>query len=270
MSTEMVIAIAGTIACLGYGSSTYFLVNGLRHHALNRKLILSLGCGALMAHGLMVFNGLFKPDGVQLGVITLASFFMWVVVALGTASCLFRRIEPLLAPSYPLALLTVVIELVYADTTAPTSGLSKGMLFHIGSSLIAYSAMTLAFSQAVLIWIQNYQLKHRHIHDILRLLPPLQTMEDTLFDLVFTGFALLSVAILTGFVYVDDLFAQHLLHKTALTILSWLVLAILILGRFAWGWRGMIAVRWTLTGFVLLLLGFFGSKVVLELILQRG
>ena len=266
----MVLAIAGGIACLSYGSSTYLLVNGLRHHSLNRRLNLALGCAALLAHGLMVFHGLFKPDGLQLGAISMASLFMWVVVTLSTASCLFRRIEPLLAPSYPLALLTVVIELVYSDTTPPTTGLSKGMLFHIATSLMAYSVMTLAFSQAVLIWIQNYQLKHRHIHDVLRLLPPLQTMEETLFDLVITGFGLLTVAILTGFVYVDDLFAQHLAHKTALTLLSWGVLATLIAGRFIWGWRGMMAVRWTLTGFVLLLLGFFGSKVVLEFILHRG
>ncbi len=266
----MVLAIAGGIACLGYGSSTFLLVNGLRHHSLNRRLILTLGCAALLAHGILVFNGLFRPDGLQLGVISTASLFMWVVVTLGTASCLFRRIEPLLAPSYPLALLTVIIELAYTDTTPLTTGLSKGMLFHIASSMMAYSVVTLAFSQAVLIWIQNYQLKHRHIHDILKLLPPLQTMEDTLFDLVYTGFALLTVAILTGFVYVDDVFAQHLAHKTALTLLSWLVLAILIVGRILWGWRGMIAVRWTLSGFILLLLGFFGSKVVLEFILQRG
>lgn len=266
----MVLAIAGGVACLSYGSSTYLLVNGLRQHALNRRLILTLGCIALLAHGLMVFNSLFKPEGLQLGAISMASLFMWVVVTLGTASCLFRRIEPLLAPSYPLALLTVLIELCYTDTTLPSTGLSRGMLFHIASSLMAYSVMTLAFSQAVLIWIQNYQLKHRHIHDILKILPPLQTMEDTLFDLVFAGFGLLTMAILTGFLYVDDVFAQHLAHKTALTMLAWLVLATLILGRFLWGWRGMIAVRWTLTGFILLLLGFFGSKVVLEFILQRG
>ena len=95
-------------------------------------------------------------------------------------------------------------------------------------------------------------------------------MEDTLYDLVFVGFGLLTAAIVTGFVFVDDVFAQHLAHKTVLTVLAWSVFGMLILGRFAWGWRGMVAVRWTLTGFILLLLGFFGSKVVLEVILERG
>lgn len=267
---EMMIALAGGIACLAYGSSTFLLVNGLRHHNLNRQLILGLGCVALLAHGILVFNSLFKPNGLQLGVISLASLFAWVVVTLGTASCFFRRIEPLLAPSYPLALLTVVLALSIADTTPPKSGLGEGMLAHIVSSLMAYSVMTLAFSQAVLLWIQNYQLKHRHIHDILKILPPLQTMEETLYDLVFVGFALLSMSILSGFIFVEDVFAQHLAHKTALTMIAWLVLGTLIIGRFFWGWRGMVAVRWTLTGFGLLLLGYFGSKVVLELILQRG
>ena len=267
---EMVIAIAGGIACLGYSSSTYLLINGLRHHALNRKLILALGGIALLAHGILVFKTLVQPEGLQLGVITLASLFAWVMVSLGTASCLFRHIEPLLAPSYPLALLTVLFALFYADSTPLRTGLGSGMLSHIITSLLAYSVLTLAFSQAVLLWIQNYQLKHRHIHDILKLLPPLQTMEETLYDLVFTGFALLTAAILTGFIFVDDIFAQHLVHKTAFTVLSWLVLGILIIGRLLWGWRGMVAVRWTLSGFLLLLLGFFGTKVVLELILHRG
>src|SRR5690606_40789045 len=84
------------------------------------------------------------------------------------------------------------------------------------------------------------------------------------------AFVLLGLALLTGVLFVADLFAQHLVHKTVLSILSWVVLAILLFGRWRWGWRGPRAVKLTLLAMVLLLLAFFGSKFVLELVLRRG
>ena len=73
--------------------------------------------------------------------------------------------------------------------------------------------------------------------------------------------------ILTGFIYLEDIFAQHLVHKTALSIIGWLILGILLFGRFRFGWRGKTAIRWTLSAFAFLMLAFFGSKLVLEFIL---
>jgi ABC-type uncharacterized transport system permease subunit len=90
-----------------------------------------------------------------------------------------------------------------------------------------------------------------------------------LFDLIAVGFVLLSLAIITGFLTVNDFFAQHLVHITVLTVAAWLVFAVLLGGRHWRGWRGTTAIRFTLWGFGLLLLGFYGSKVVLELILNR-
>ena len=84
-----------------------------------------------------------------------------------------------------------------------------------------------------------------------------------------SGFALLSAGLLTGIFFLEDIFAQHLVHKTVLSIVAWLVFGILLWGRWRFGWRGRTAIRWTLSGFVVLLLAYFGSKFVLELILQR-
>jgi ABC-type uncharacterized transport system permease subunit len=117
--------------------------------------------------------------------------------------------------------------------------------------------------------IQDHQLKH-HKRGMMHALPPLQTMESLLFSLIWTGFALLSLAILSGFLTLNDLFAQHLAHKTLLTLAAWAVFATLLTGRYTLGWRGNTAIRFTLWGFGLLLLGFYGSKLVLEIILQRG
>jgi len=80
---------------------------------------------------------------------------------------------------------------------------------------------------------------------------------------------LLTLTLLSGVLFVDNLFAQHLVHKTVLSIAAWFVFGILLFGRWRWGWRGRQAVRLTLLGMIVLLLAFFGSKFVLELVLKR-
>ena len=80
---------------------------------------------------------------------------------------------------------------------------------------------------------------------------------------------LLTAALISGFMFLEDMFAQRLVHKTFLSITAWAVFGILLWGRFKWGWRGQKALIWTLVGFVVLMLAYFGSKFVLELILQR-
>jgi ABC-type uncharacterized transport system permease subunit len=79
----------------------------------------------------------------------------------------------------------------------------------------------------------------------------------------------LTISLISGFIFIENLFAQHLVHKTVLSILAWLIFSSLLLGRSLYGWRGQIAIQWTLIGFVSLLLAYFGSKLVLELILHR-
>jgi ABC-type uncharacterized transport system permease subunit len=95
-------------------------------------------------------------------------------------------------------------------------------------------------------------------------------MESLLFEMIALGFALLTLALGTGFMFLEDMFAQHLAHKTLLSVLAWSVFGVLLWGRFRFGWRGRTALRWTLVGFVVLMLAYFGSKFVLELILHRG
>ena len=101
------------------------------------------------------------------------------------------------------------------------------------------------------------------------MLPPLQTMESLMFQMVAIGFTLLTLALVTGFLFLEDIFAQHLVHKTVLSIIAWVVFGILLWGRWRFGWRGRVAIRWTIGGFIFLMLAYFGSKFVLELILNR-
>lgn len=100
------------------------------------------------------------------------------------------------------------------------------------------------------------------------LLPPLQTMEALLFELVWAGMLFLTLSIITGFIFIDDFFAQKLSHKTVFSLLSWGIYATLLTGRHFIGWRGNTAIRWVLGGFTALMLAYFGSKLVLEVILH--
>ena len=94
-------------------------------------------------------------------------------------------------------------------------------------------------------------------------------METMLFEILWVGLILLTLAIGSGMLFLEDIFAQHLVHKTVLTICAWALFATLLWGRHQLGWRSQTAVRFTLAGFLVLMLGYFGSKLVLEVILQR-
>jgi ABC-type uncharacterized transport system permease subunit len=94
-------------------------------------------------------------------------------------------------------------------------------------------------------------------------------MENLLFQMLTAGFILLSLSLFSGILFLEDLFAQHLAHKTVFSIIAWLVFGTLLWGRWRFGWRGRTAIRWTLSGFFFLMLAYFGSKLVLEIVLQR-
>jgi len=144
-----------------------------------------------------------------------------------------------------------------------------GLNLHVLISLLAYSLLAMAAVQAVLLAVQDRHLHNRHPGGFIRTLPPLQTMETLLFEMIGAGFFLLSLALLSGFLFLENLFVQHLVHKTVLSIISWVVFAVMLWGRFRFGWRGRTAIKGTLTGFVLLMFAYFGSKAVMELVLTH-
>ena len=140
---------------------------------------------------------------------------------------------------------------------------------HAWCALLAYATLGIAAVLALLLWAQDRALRRREFHGWLRALPPLTELESLLFRTIAVGFALLTATLLTGVLFVENLLAQHLVHKTVLSVLSWLAFGALLLGRWRRGWRGRTAVRWTLGAMALLMLAFFGSQFVLEMVLKR-
>src|SRR3546814_15499273 len=102
-------------------------------------------------------------------------------------------------------------------------------------------------------------------------MPPLLIQEVLLFRLIWIGFAILTLTVITGAIVSLRLTAElvPIDHKTVFTLLSWLTFGGLLVGRQLRGWRGRVALRWTLVGFAFLLLSYTGSRFVLDVILHR-
>jgi ABC-type uncharacterized transport system permease subunit len=170
----------------------------------------------------------------------------------------------------PLAVVVLSLEWLIPSQSLLLNDMSTGVSTHILSSVLAFGVLSIAGVYALFAAIIDYFLRHHHLNPLVQSLPPLETLERLLFRLIFLGFLLLTVSLASGLAYVDDLFAQHLAHKTLLSITAWFIFGLLLWGRWRYGWRGRQAVRLTLAGIFLLLLAYFGSKLVLETILGRS
>ncbi|MFK5950621.1 MAG: cytochrome c biogenesis protein CcsA [Methylococcales bacterium] len=198
-----------------------------------------------------------------------ASIISALVALLLLLAILNKPVEKLGLAIFPVAAISLLIMLFFPDQERDLQINSWQMSVHILSSIIAFSLLNIAALQAIFLAIQEQQLRTHPPKRFIQTLPPLQTMESLLFQMIAIGLLFLTVSLISGFVFIEDLFAQHLVHKTVLSIIAWFTFSALLLGRVKYGWRGQTAVKWTLTGFSLLLLAYFGSKFVLEVILNR-
>lgn len=263
--------LVGLILCCYLGSA---VTTGIRLFWNNeiappRLLALGLGVGGLLFHALLLHDVIVTPLGINLGFFNMLSLVVWTVLAILLTSSATKPVDNLGIALFPLAVIVVGLERSLPTYYFMSQGPVWGIKLHILVSLLAYSILTLASMQALLLAIQDYHLHSHHPGGFIRALPPLQTMEELLFEMIGAGFFLLTLSLLSGFMFIEDMFAQHLGHKTVLAVLGWLLFAILLWGRLRAGWRGRTAIVWTLSGFMVLMLAYFGSKAVLELILQR-
>ena len=236
-------------------------------HNLNRysQWLMSFAITALGFHALGGYSTLFTDSGMDLGFFKVGSLIFWVMNLLVLISGLRKPLHTLFIFLFPLSAFAILMA-TFGESTGTTE-MDNQILTHVLLSILAYSLLIIATLQALVLAFQNYQLKHKHPTGLIRLLPPLQTMEALLFELLWAGQILLTLSIITGFVFIENLFAQHLVHKTVLSILAWFIYAILLWGHTRLGWRGTTAVRWALGGFAALMLAYFGSKFVLEIVL---
>lgn len=235
--------------------------------SISVRTLLIPGFLALSAHAIVLYSSMISPIGINLGFYNALSLIGAFITLFTLISALRHPVEVLGILMMPFASLVISLDLSHSTTHLLAPGSSDGLFFHVLSSLVAYSILGLAALHAILLSIQNSFLHRHQPGGFIRLLPPLKTMESLLFETIIIGFICLSISLATGLLFLENMFAQHLAHKTILSILAWCVFAILLFGHWFLGWRGRTAIRWTLSGFLSLMLAYFGSKFVLEVIL---
>lgn len=269
----MSILITGIIACVLYVAGAGVQLAGVRGQLTSRRhIVIGTGVAAVIIHGWFSYQEIFTASGINLGLLPMASVITLSIAALILASSLRRPVDNLVIVLFPLAAVCIALSIFVPDTYTPREQITRGIGAHVILSVLAYSLLTIAAFQAMLLSFGDYEMKHRKL-SVLRNLPPLQTMEGLLFELLTAGLIVLSLSIGTGFVFLrhnDGMAVPGLIHHTVITMAAWLVFAVLLWGRYQLGWRGAVASRWTLSGFGLLLLGYFGSKFVLEVVLGRA
>jgi ABC-type uncharacterized transport system permease subunit len=250
-----------------YGLGTLFeALSHLKKARPTSSTPLLTGLIALLAHAwfIVAVTGGLVTDNYTL--VNSAAIVSCIVVAILIGISFKRPTQSMLLVIYPAAILSI-ITLSLQQPSDTERFLSTPILAHVGLSILAYSVLTLASLQAVLVVLQNHNLKHHKSTKIIEQLPPLLTMERILFDLLRAGTAILAAAIVIGIAFIEDMFAQHLAHKTFFSLLALGIFATLLFGRSRYGWRGALAGKLTLWGISFLMIGFFGSKFVLENVL---
>ena len=228
-----------------------------------RQQIALVAAAALATHALAAYLPTQAGES-SLGFYRVASLMFLSMGLISVVALIVRPLHTLLIVLFPLAALSILVATFAPDTSRPMSDLPAGILSHISASIISFAILALAVLQGLLVTVQSRQLRQHRSRGMIRKLPPLEAASALFYELTGAGFLVLTAAIGAGFVFIDDLFSQHLVHKTVLTMLAWCLYAVLLVQYFRRGWRVQSAITVNLIAFGLVVLGFFGSKLVLE------
>lgn len=267
LADSTIVNVINSLALLVYLAGTIYLFSRYRQQrAPDVQLVTWLATAAVALHGLGAYMSVFRADELRFGVFILPTLFFWAINLMVLLSSLSKPLHSLFVFLFPLSIVAIVSAMV---SDSPAKSISTALMIHVILALLAYALLAMASFQALILAYQNQQLKRKNATGVVRLLPPLQTGERLMFELVWAGELLLTVVIISGLLFTEDLVAQNQAHTMVFSVVAWLIYAVLLWGRHQLGWRGKVAVRWVLGGFVALALAYFGTQLVYQLILQR-
>lgn len=222
-------------------------------------------------HTTLLYHSMIGSDGLFLGVGNALSLILWLTVLIYGLGSYFYKLDGLHALVLPAAAIAVLLPALMPATRALANTETAAFKAHLLISMAAYSLFTIASLHVLLMAIIEKRLHTGTLPPALQAMPPLLTLETLLFRIIGIGFVLLTLTIASGVLFSEELFGKpaRFTHKTVFGMLSWFIFAALLGGRMVYGWRGRTAVRWTLAGFLTLVLAYIGSKFVLEVILGR-
>ncbi|MGA8259678.1 MAG: cytochrome c biogenesis protein CcsA [Arenicellales bacterium] len=237
----------------------------------NLRLVFAMILVAIAAHSVLLDVTVFSHEpAINFGLTNAASLTAWIVTIIFLATALLKPVYELGALILPVSAVSVLVAWLWPPAS-PDTVRSTGLTIHLFLSLAAYGFLALAVVQSLIMRLQDHRLRIHSEASVLRKLPPLETMEELLFQLIAIGFVLLSLGLISGFWFsVEQLGVAFVFdNHTVLSIIAWLIFGSLLLGHFRFGWRGKTATRWTIGGFIVLAIGYFGWKFVIEILLNR-
>ncbi|RJG05085.1 inner membrane protein YpjD [Noviherbaspirillum cavernae] len=246
----------------------------------HQRLAISAGTAVgWLLHGVALWGDVITPGALRVGFAVMLSAALWISVAAYWLENRNFSLDGLRVLVLPSAAAAVLLPVLFPGNVMPLAGKSVLLSWHIAIAILAYSTLTIAAFHAVLMALQESKLHTRPgagangwLAAAIDRLPALLTMEKLLFRLIAFGFVLLTLTVLSGVVFSEELFGKAFQwnHKIVFTLLSWLLFGLLLAGRHWRGWRGKTALSFTLSGFATLFLAYVGSRFVLEVVLHRG
>jgi ABC-type uncharacterized transport system permease subunit len=225
---------------------------------------------AVVLHAAAIAQSIFRPDGLDLSFANALSLVAGLCALIAWASGLLGTLPRVGAVVLPVAAIGSLLPAVWVNPHRFAYADEPWAAAHIAVALVAYALFVVAALQALVMTGLETQLHRGHVVTTGGT-PPLLTLERYLFRLIGAGFFLLTLTLVSGIFFSEELFGKPvtLTHKNVFSVAGWIAFAILLFGRWRYGWRGRAAVNWILGGTLLLILGYLGSKFVLEVLLHR-
>lgn len=226
---------------------------------------------AIVMQGAGLYWSLFGGGGMRFSFSLALSLMLWLAVLIYWLESFRSRMEGLQPMVLPLAATCSVLPAFFPQMHWIAYAEAWGFKFHFLAAMLAYSLFTLSALHAAFMSFVERKLHRGRFDSNLASLPPVLAMENLLFRMITVAFTLLTLTLASGLAFSEAIFGKAFVldHKTLFAFMSWMIFAALLVGRHAYGWRGRIALRWTMTGFLVLLLAYVGSRFVSEVLLGR-
>lgn len=261
--------LLAVLSILAYAGAAALITSRLFHQQGPVHIVsLVLAAIGLVTHGVQLWDSILLEPGQNMSMTNVASLIAWLI-ALSMSAAIFKIANAILLPVvYGFAAFVILLGMVLPGAYIMHIDVQPGLLIHISLALLAYGCLMIALLYAFQLAYINTRLKQKQASLLHSSLPPLMAVEQILFKLLLAGTLLLTLSLLSGFAFLDGMFAKEQAHKTVFSILAWLVFGFLLIGHQRWGWRGKPVISATVVGAVLLTLAYFGSRFVREVILS--
>lgn len=226
---------------------------------------------ALIIQGASLHEGLFATGTLRFSFSLAVSLMLWLAVLIYWLESFQSRMDGMQPMVLPLAAISSILPAIFPQTHEIGHANAFGFKVHFLAAMLAYSLFTLSALHALFMGFIEQKLHRRAINRHQATLPSILSMEALLFRMIGVAFLLLTVTLISGLFFSEQIFGKAFVfdHKTLFAFASWVIFAALLFGRHKYGWRGRIALRWTLAGFLLLILAYIGSRFVSEVLLGR-